>query len=81
MKSVSTEVALERYEKIRISMGKANKKYRDANKEKCNAKSKRYYDANKDDPAFKQRQLEKTLRSINKKKLIEIEILQNTQNI
>jgi len=59
---------LEKYEKIRESMRKANEKYRNANKDELNKKQKEMYDINKTNDEFKQKTRAKALAYYYRKK-------------
>jgi hypothetical protein len=59
---------LEKYEKIRESMRKANEKYRNANKDELNKTQKEMYDITKMDEEFKQKTRAKALAYYYRKK-------------
>ena len=58
----------QRYKRIQASMAKANKKYRENNKEIVNKIAKDYYNRHKDDEAWREKQREKAKKAYYKKK-------------
>lgn len=56
-----------KYERYLENMRKANKKYRDNNKDKLRELSKNYYDKNKDNEIFREKCREKARRAYQKK--------------
>jgi hypothetical protein len=61
-------IIVAKYNRHRDIMAQANKKYREANKDKVNKIAKAYYDRHKDDDAWRKKQCEKSKRAYLKKK-------------
>ena len=53
---------------VKESMNRANKKYRESNRERYNEKQKKFYDAHKDDEEYKQKMRTKALAYYYRKK-------------
>jgi vacuolar-type H+-ATPase subunit E/Vma4 len=59
-----------KYKRYIEAQRRANKKYRENNKEKFREISRNYYNNHKTDPDFQQRQREKSLKSYHKRKVL-----------
>lgn len=66
------------YERHLENTRRANKKYREANREKLKQIAKNYYDAHKNDEEFKEKLREKARKHYEKKKLTKPEFDPNT---
>jgi hypothetical protein len=66
--SEDNTILVEKYKRYKTIMAQANKKYREANKEKVNKIAKAYYDRHKDDEEWRKKQCEKSKRAYLKKK-------------
>jgi hypothetical protein len=66
------EILLERLQKYKDNLKKAQKKYRENNKEKINEIARNYYNRNKDNEDFMKKQCEKSKKSQKKIKQLNI---------